>query len=51
MKTRTCPICKREYNQHPALSRRGNYYVCPDCGVKEALEDWSKPTKKEDKHE
>ena len=36
--TRTCPICGREYDEHPALSRAdGVTLICPDCGVREAL--------------
>ena len=37
--TRTCPICGREYSEHPALSRvDGLTPICPDCGTREALE-------------
>ena len=37
--TRTCPICGREYSEHPALSRAdGKTLICPDCGTREALE-------------
>ena len=36
---RTCPICGREYSEHPALSRvDGLTLICPDCGIREALE-------------
>ena len=36
---RVCPICKREYAEYPALSRRDNRTeICPDCGIAEALE-------------
>lgn len=36
--TRICPICGREYDEHPALSRAdGLTPICPDCGVREAL--------------
>ena len=36
---RTCPICGREYSEHPALSRvDGMTLICPDCGTREALE-------------
>ena len=35
---RICPICGREYTEHPALSRTdGKTLICPDCGVREAL--------------
>lgn len=36
---RTCPICGQEYSEAPAISRRDNSEICPDCGVREALED------------
>ena len=37
--TRNCPICGREYSEHPALSRvDGLTLICPDCGIREALE-------------
>ena len=37
--TRSCPICGREYSEHPALSRvDGLTLICPDCGIREALE-------------
>lgn len=36
---RTCPICGREYDERPALSRAdGVTPICPDCGVREALD-------------
>ena len=37
---RVCPKCGKEYNDYPALSRRDNKtLICPECGVREALED------------
>lgn len=34
-----CPICKREYSEAPAISRKGDHVeICPICGTKEALE-------------
>lgn len=40
---RTCPICGRIYKDYPALSRRDNTTeICPQCGVKEALDDFYK---------
>ena len=37
--TRSCPICGKEYSEHPALSRAdGLTPICPDCGIREALE-------------
>ena len=36
---RTCPKCGREYEGHPALSRKDNITkICPRCGTKEALD-------------
>ena len=36
-----CPICGRMYTDRPALSRRpGVGELCPECGQKEALEDY-----------
>ena len=37
---RICPACGRTYTERPALSRRDNKTdICPDCGMREALED------------
>ena len=34
-----CPRCGKTYTEHPALSRVDNEtLICPDCGVREALE-------------
>lgn len=34
-----CPICHKEYSERPALSRTDNKTdICPDCGMKQALE-------------
>ena len=34
-----CPVCGRTYTGYPALSRRDNATeICPDCGVREALD-------------
>ena len=36
-----CPVCGREYDGYPALSRKDNKTeICPDCGLREALEDY-----------
>lgn len=36
---RICPICGKEYDEYPAISRKDNETeICPDCGVIEALE-------------
>lgn len=43
MARRYCPICGRMYHEHPAISRKDNQTeICPDCGVREALEDYKK---------
>ena len=35
----TCPRCGASYTDYPALSRKDNKtLLCPDCGVREALE-------------
>ena len=34
-----CPKCKKEFTEHPALSRIDNETeICPECGVREAVE-------------
>ena len=48
--TRTCPICGREYSEHPALSRvDGLTPICPDCGTREALESIGVSKEQQDK--
>lgn len=43
-----CPKCGNWFLNYPALSRRDNEtYICPDCGVKEAMEDYMNSVKKE----
>ena len=43
-----CPSCGNWFLSYPALSRRDNStYICPDCGVKEAMEDYMNSIKKE----
>ena len=38
-----CPICGKKYNEPSALSRKDNEtQICPDCGTKEALDDFDK---------
>ena len=37
--TGICPKCGQSYKGRPALSRGdGKTLICPDCGVREALE-------------
>ena len=37
--TDVCPKCGQPYKGRPALSRYdGKTLICPDCGVREALE-------------
>lgn len=44
-----CPICGKTYTHFPALSRRDNKtYICPDCGVDEAMEDYFKAMSKQE---
>ena len=48
--TRTCPICGREYSEHPALSRAdGKTLICPDCGTRDALESIGVSKEQQDK--
>lgn len=36
---KTCPLCGKKYQGHPAISRKDNTTpICPDCGMREALE-------------
>ena len=47
---RTCPICGREYDGRPALSRAdGTTLICPDCGTREALESIGVSKEEQDK--
>lgn len=42
-----CPSCGFVYIGYPALSRKDNKTdICPDCGLKEALEDYKKSLEK-----
>jgi len=41
IRIKTCPVCERMYTDRPAISRReGLGEICPECGTKEALEDY-----------
>ena len=45
---RTCPVCGREFDKPPALSRKDNKsLICPDCGTKEALDAIGMPADKQ----
>lgn len=38
MEIRTCPMCGKQYSEHPAISRtKGLEEICPNCGVSQAL--------------
>ncbi|MEJ0072914.1 MAG: SHOCT domain-containing protein [Candidatus Saccharibacteria bacterium] len=42
-----CPVCHEPYTDYPALSRKDNKtYICPACGVQEALADFADNQKK-----
>lgn len=46
---KTCPKCGKQYSGYPALSRVDNKTeICPDCGNKEAVDDYYKFMKKID---
>jgi len=50
MRSGVCPRCGRTYHGIPALSRADNKTpVCPDCGVREALESIGVSTEEQDK--
>lgn len=39
MEKQICPICGKEYEEYPALSRKDNHTeICSECGQQEALE-------------
>ena len=47
---RTCPICGKQYSEHPALSRvDGTTLICPDCGTRDALESIGVSKEQQDK--
>ena len=46
MKRRVCPVCGQGYYDAPALSRKDNKtLICPDCGTREALEEYEGASK------
>lgn len=49
-RTAVCPKCGKEYTGYPALSREDNEtYICPDCGVREALQSIGVSGEEQDK--
>ena len=47
---RVCPLCGKAYAEPPALSRADNEtLICPDCGVRQALESIGINTEEQDK--
>lgn len=43
-----CPHCGATYTGRPALSRRPPYaQICPDCGIREALDSINIPEKEQ----
>lgn len=47
---RVCPLCGKAYAEPPALSRTDNEtLICPDCGVRQALESIGINTEEQDK--
>lgn len=41
IKIRMCPLCGKTYEDYPAISRTDNKTeICPECGIREALEAW-----------
>lgn len=38
MEVQRCPKCKKEFTEHPAISRDDNKTeICPECGIREAI--------------
>ena len=47
---RVCPLCGKAYAEPPALSRTDNEtLICPDCGIRQALESIGISTEEQDK--
>ena len=45
-----CPICKKEFNNPPALSRKDNKTkICSECGIVEAINCFEPDKKKAQK--
>ena len=34
-----CPKCRKPYKERPAMSRRNKTAICPECGLREAMDD------------
>ena len=48
LEVQRCPKCKKEFTEYPAISREDNETeICPECGVREALEAYYKATRKQ----
>ena len=44
---RLCPKCKKYFTSYPAISRKDNKTeICPECGVREAIEQCTKAQKR-----
>lgn len=43
---KVCPKCGKGYDGYPAMSRDGSD-ICPECGVREALEAFAEARKQE----
>lgn len=38
MEIQRCPKCKKEFTEHPAISRDDDRTeICPECGIREAI--------------
>ena len=47
---RICPLCRKPYAEPPAFSRTDNEtLICPDCGIRQALESIGISTEEQDK--
>ena len=50
MRISVCPLCGKTYRGYPALSRTDNQtHICPDCGIRQALESIGVPTEEQEK--
>lgn len=47
---KNCPKCGKEYTAPPSLSRVDGFtYICPECGMREALESIGVSKEEQDK--